>query len=253
MCTVVFIPTTDSTFFASLRDENPLRPEASAPAIRLRNGIKTLSPADALAGGTWVCVNDLGSVFILLNGGFNNHTRQKNYTRSRGLIVHEISAARQPLIFWSQLELNDTEPFTLVVWYLDKLYQLVWDGQEKHQSRLPETECHIWSSSTLYNSGARLYRTGLFNEWAMAGHVISCESILDFFRSYTDATNGFIMNRNEVVKTLSYSFIEITGNKKALMHYLQLPDKLTMTELNFKHHAPVQHQLETVTDRDNEF
>jgi uncharacterized protein with NRDE domain len=87
MCTVVYIPNNNGTsYFASLRDESPLRPKASIPKINDENEIKFLSPVDAYAGGTWIGVNDYNNVIILLNGAFENHKRRSFYRKSTKIL-----------------------------------------------------------------------------------------------------------------------------------------------------------------------
>lgn len=115
MCTVVFIPKGDKFYFASLRDESPLRPKAVVPDIYRGEDTVILSPIDALAGGTWLGVTSLGSVIILLNGGFEKHERKANYRKSRGLIVSELLASNLPVVNWNSMDMNGVEPFTLVV------------------------------------------------------------------------------------------------------------------------------------------
>ena len=98
MCTVVFIPKGDKYFFASLRDESPLRPRAAVPTIYKEGDAVILSPIDAMAGGTWLGVTASGSIIILLNGGFKKHERKTNYRKSRGLIVTELLASNLPVV-----------------------------------------------------------------------------------------------------------------------------------------------------------
>jgi uncharacterized protein with NRDE domain len=43
--------------------------------------------------------------------------------------------------------------------------------------------------------------------------------VLNFFKSYTDNYNGFLMNRGEKIKTLSYSFIEFYPGESARIDY----------------------------------
>ncbi len=70
MCTVAFLPYKNKFYFASLRDESPLRKQALAPTIYKADGIDIVAPLDGLAGGTWVVCNSLGNVIILLNCAF---------------------------------------------------------------------------------------------------------------------------------------------------------------------------------------
>ncbi len=221
MCTVVFIPGNEKHFFASLRDESPLRPPAEAPKIT-GDELKILSPKDLLAGGTWIGVNDFGNVIILLNGGFEKHIRANSYWKSRGLIVSELLTSQVPVVDWNLMNLEKIEPFTLIVWSDENLFQLVWDGLNKHRIRVDQTIPHLWSSSTLYDSEAKLSRDELFQNWITMNPPVSKLTLLRFFNSSSDAINGYIINRAEKVKTLSYTFVELADNNAVVMNYYDI-------------------------------
>lgn len=219
MCTVVFIPKGNNYFFASLRDESPLRPRAAVPTIYNDGNAVILSPTDTKAGGTWLGVTAAGAVIILLNGGFEKHERKTNYRRSRGLIVAELLASNSPVVHWNAMDMHGVEPYTLVVWIEGNLFQLVWDGDNKHGEMLKANLPYIWSSATLYDSHARTYRSELFQQWIGINTPVSSLSLFNFFKSFTESENGFLMNRNEQTKTLSYTFIELQIDDSAEMQY----------------------------------
>ena len=219
MCTVVFIPKGDKYFFASLRDESPLRPRAVVPDIYKEGYAIILSPIDAMAGGTWLGVTASGSVIILLNGGFEKHERKTNYRKSRGLIVAELLASNLPVVNWNLMDMHGVEPYTLVVWNEGNLFQLVWDGENKNGILLKPNQPYIWSSATLYDNQARTCRSELFHQWIGMNTPVSSLSLFNFFKSFTESENGFIMNRNEQTKTLSYTFIELQIDDSAEMQY----------------------------------
>lgn len=224
MCTVVYFPKKHKPSFASLRDESPQRPMAIAPALSKLMDTRYLMPKDALAGGTWLGVNEYKNVIILLNGGFENHQRKASYAKSRGQIVAELLASLLPVVDWQLMDLMDIEPFTLVVWSENNLFELVWDGQEKHRNIMDATVPHIWSSSTLYTQEAKNKRKELFENWMALDVPVSKQSLLNFFNSIVNSENGFIMNRNEIVKTLSYSFIELKSDELAQFDYFDFQD-----------------------------
>jgi hypothetical protein len=233
MCTVVFIPKGDKYFFASLRDENPLRPSAAVPDIYKEGDATILSPIDAMAGGTWLGATASGTVIILLNGGFEKHKRKTNYLRSRGLIVSELLAADLPVVNLNSMDMRGIEPFTLVVWNEGNLFQLVWDGEHKHRILLKPDQPYIWSSATLYDSQARMNRTELFQQWIGMNTPVSSQYLFNFFESFADNENGFLMNRNEQTKTLSYTFIELQPEDSAKMQYHDfLSDTITTRKLD---------------------
>jgi len=224
MCTVLFIPANNRLYFASLRDESPNRPLAFLPEIIKGAESDWLAPLDAQAGGSWVGVNTIGNVLILLNGGFENHQRALKYRKSRGLIIRELLQSAALLPDWEYMLLDNIEPFTIVSWTENALFQLVWDGFQKHCIQLNTANPFILSSSTLYTPEAKKIRQHKFEDWLKGQPSISQSAVFDFLNSYTDLHNGFIMNRNNKIRTLSYSFIELVKQHKAEMYYQELPD-----------------------------
>ena len=219
MCTVVFLPSENGICIASLRDESPKRKNANVPAIIESNNISYLSPTDPVAGGTWIGVNQLGSIIVLLNGGFENHTKKKVYKKSRGVIVSELLAKEMPVKEWTAMDMDGIEPYTLIVFTESKLFELVWDGQHKHQTMQANDQPQMWSSATLYDESAKAMRNQLFENWIAANPPMTKLSLLNFFKSRDDKENGFIMNRKELVKTMSYSFIEMQQDALASFSY----------------------------------
>lgn len=222
MCTVIYIPGNETNYFASLRDESPMRPAAQAPEIYRVNGIHQMSPKDALKGGTWVGVNEFSNVIILLNGAKEKQIQKDNYLKSRGLIVNDLLASELPIVDWSLMNLDGVEPFTLVVWSDESLFELQWDGTQKHRTLIDKAAPQIWSSSTLYSAESRDKRSSLFQNWIAMEPPIDKLAVLKFFKSFSERENGFIMNRNEKVKTLSYSFIELHQSETASLDYFDL-------------------------------
>lgn len=207
MCTVAFMPYKNKFYFASLRDENPKRQQALPPAIYNIDEVEILVPLDGLAGGTWVGTNAFGNIVILLNGAFENHTRANAYRLSRGLIVKTLLQEEWAVNAWQIMDLQNIEPFTLVVWQQQLLFELVWDGQQKHSQQLAITKPHIWSSSTLYNAAAKQQRKTAFQQWWSTQPLISKQSVLSFFQSVVDEQNGFLIHRSPTLKTLSFTFL----------------------------------------------
>ena len=219
MCTLLFIPEKNNCFFASLRDENPQRAVAKLPTLIEENGTRYIAPIDPSGSGTWLGVNHYGNVVVLLNGGFVKHQRQAVYAKSRGLIVTEMLRAKAPMEVWARLCLEGVEPFTVVTWNGAHLLQLTWDGSTKHRISLDHKKSHIWSSATLYTPTAQATRKQLFDTWIANKPHITPQTVLDFFGENEDKQDGFLMNRQEIVKTLSYTFIQITDLRRANLQY----------------------------------
>ncbi len=236
MCTVAFIPYNNKLYFASLRDENPGRERASAPVCWQSPGIRYLAPVDPLGGGTWVGVNEIGTLIILLNGGFENHVKNTAYAKSRGVIVVDMLGSYQPINKWDLMDLENIEPFTLIVRADENLFRLVWDGQQKHKISLSQDTAHIWSSATLYNTLARAQREKLFKEWVEKKNSVSKSSLISFFKTHNDPENGFFINREEKFKTLSYTFVEMIPGNTAEISYCDLSSGIdTTATINFAH------------------
>lgn len=208
MCTVIYLPTNEGAVFSSCRDEDPARAAAIAPQLIKGNAGWMLYPTDAAANGTWVGVHEKGHVVILLNGAFKNHGRNSNYKKSRGGIVIEILDSINPLRSWNLIDLQFIEPFTLVCWYQQQLYEWVWDGNDKHKTKLESGKPFIWSSSTLYDEEVKQFRSSWFNEAIKKNKLNTAEELLHFLKIHNDATNGFVMKRNEKIQTLSISLIQ---------------------------------------------
>lgn len=235
MCTVAFIPYNNKFHFASLRDESPKRQQALLPAIYNINEVEIIAPLDGHAGGTWVGANTFGNIVILLNGAFENHERDNSYRLSRGIIVKELLRKEKPLSVWQKMDLHNIEPFTLVVWQQQKLYELVWDGLQKHSLQLTITKPHIWSSSTLYDTIAKKQRKAAFQQWWATEPPVSKQSMLSFFQSLKDVQNGFLINRSPTMKTLSFTFLTQDAAAVSCYYHDFLNASCSIKQLALKH------------------
>lgn len=215
----------------SNRDEQIIRPSAIAPANYIQNGKNVIYPKDPKAGGTWFAVDAHSTVLVLLNGGFVKHKVAFSYRKSRGLIALDIIYSDSPKDFWTQINLENIEPFTLVLYQEEKLYELVWDGFSKRMTILDETKNHIWSSVTLYSGEIRKKRFDWFINFLKDKSKISPQDMFDFHRNTedNDAENGLVINRQNVLKTLSITQVAIELNKGIMRHYdlIQKEDFLT--------------------------
>ena len=189
MCTVSFIPKSSGDFIlTSNRDESPKRNTLS-PQIYKVKGVDLWFPKDEVAGGTWIGASDKKRLICLLNGGFKPHIPKEKYRLSRGVIVTDILTSESAIEKINSYDFNDIEPFTIIlVDYKNDLdlYELVWDGAEKHLSKKP-LQPTIWSSSLLYSKEIKKQREDWFLEFINASEVISEERILNFHKT---AGNG---------------------------------------------------------------
>ncbi|MEZ7507173.1 NRDE family protein [Flavobacterium sp. Arc2] len=221
MCTVSFVKTDTKIIITSNRDEQLIRPSAIAPKNYTVNGKNVIYPKDPKAGGTWYVVDENGTVLVLLNGAHEKHIAGLSYRKSRGLIVLDIIANRSPRNYWDAINLDNIEPFTIVLFQEEELFQLRWNGAKKEAVQLDLNEKHIWSSSTLYPKEVREKRRSLFQAFLGVSKSLSEVEMYNFHR-YTEEgnqENGLIINRNEELKTLSITQSIIEKNKVTILHH----------------------------------
>jgi len=222
MCTVTFIPTKNGCIITSNRDEKIAREKAIPPQSYSINGQKITFPKDSKAGGTWIAHTE-NKVVVLLNGANKKHVVKSYYRKSRGLIVLEITGTPNSLALWKTIDLTEVEPFTIVLFENDKLFQLQWNEIEKSQQELTILENHIWSSSTLYSKKIRTERAKWFTNFLLKNTNPTAKDILNFHQ-YTASENtefGLQINRNNLLKTVSITQCLVSKNK-IQMSYIDL-------------------------------
>mgnify|MGYP000885508092 CR=1 FL=1 len=231
MCTVTLIPLRNSDFIlTSNRDESPNR-NTFNPNIYSYNDVKLLYPKDEKAGGTWIGASSNKRVLCLLNGAFICHKRKESYKLSRGVVVKDLLVCEDVIKTTANYNFDNIEPFTLIIvdWNSSlEFYELIWDGNEKHFSKLKK-EPQIWSSSTLYTTKMKMERLDWFNTFK-SQNILDAKSILKFHNSTKKENKdyGVIMNR-QVVKTTSITQIE-KKKSSVKMHFYNLNTKTYNSE-----------------------
>lgn len=223
MCTVSFVCSNDKVIITSNRDEKIIRPSAIPPRNYMLNGKNIIYPKDSKAGGTWYVVDENGTVLVLLNGADKKHQVQLHYRKSRGQIVLEMISSTSPKEFWNEINLENIEPFTLVLFQDKQLFQLRWNGVEKSTVNLEIDKNYVWSSSTLYSKEIQEQRASWFYTFLGSNPEMTETKMLHFHR-YTKADNnedGLVINRNNEMKTLSITQSVIEKNK-VMIHHLDL-------------------------------
>lgn len=221
MCTVSFVHSNNKIIITSNRDEQVARPSALAPKNYLINNKKIIFPKDPKAGGTWYAIDENANVVVLLNGADEKHTVLLPYRKSRGLIVLDIIGSICPLTSWTSIDLDNIEPFTLVLLQDKKLYQLRWNGTEKSTLPLELSKNYVWSSSTLYPKEVRDKRSQWFYTFLDTKPDVTETEMFNFHR-YTEeenTENGLVINRNNSMKTLSITQTVIEKNKITMGHH----------------------------------
>ena len=220
MCTVSFVASNGKSIITSNRDEKIIRPSAIEPKNYLINNKNIIFPKDPKAGGTWFAIDESGTTLVLLNGANEKHISKPSYLKSRGLIVLDMISSLSPKDFWQEIDLENIEPFTLVLFQDKKLFQLQWNGIKKESISLDTEKNHIWSSATLYPKDIRENRSNWFYSFLESNPEVSEQEMLHFHR-YTEAENqenGLVINRNDELKTLSITQAVTEINKVAILH-----------------------------------
>lgn len=215
MCTVSFITTPNGVTITSNRDENVKRPKAIAPQIYSIEGKKIIFPMDKKARGTWFSANTDGTIIVLLNGAEEKHISLGNYAKSRGTIVVEMAASTNPIDYWNEISLITIEPFTLVVYFEKKLYQLRWNSILKTTVQFDEKKSYIWSSATLYTKKIREERTQWFFDFLNENETPSPEDILNFHlnKKKENTEYGLQIKRANGMQTVSSTQAIVTNNE----------------------------------------
>ena len=234
MCTVTYLPLGNNNFIlTSNRDETPLRKTIPLETYK-ENGVELTYPKDALAGGTWIGASTKNRLVCLLNGGFKNHTRNRYYKISRGVIVKKILSTDNGVAYINNFDFTDIEPFTLILidYHLQlEAYELVWDGIKKHFKKLAE-EPKIWSSSSLYTEEMKVLRKEWFSDWLAQNDVFQQEKIVDFHQNEN-------LGNTEISLKMKRAFVEtvsITSVKK-------IASNIEMTYLDLRTTKRVQKKL----------
>ena len=219
MCTVTFIPDADKVYITSNRDESPGRQSTGLTSFHSREVPTIHYPLDERSGGSWIALSDTGRAVCLLNGGYEPFVPNPPYRMSRGQLVLAAVKAADTSSFLLKTELTGIAPFTLLIYENSILLQLVWDGEQKHIATLPFDEPRIWSSVTLYPPKIREWRKSLFEKWLSETESIDRESIIAFHQLANDnPENDFVMNRNDVVKTLSITSIRLKKKSGSILY-----------------------------------
>jgi hypothetical protein len=219
MCTVSIIPVNDTIVFTFNRDENIKRqtPEYFVEKITERKTIYFAK--DTLAGGSWFTADEYGNVALLFNGALKNHLKKTDYLKSRGLILLEIIASADPVLFFKNYNLDQIEAFSIILFFDSILYRLLWDGVAKITIILDKNEKHLFSSVTLYDEDTQQQR----KEWLahfVQNSVLTPDTIFQFHLTshINDKENGLLIQRENGIHTLSISQMVISDSTIDIVH-----------------------------------
>jgi hypothetical protein len=241
MCTVTFIPSGNSFFFTSNRDEHADRAIAAFPEQHVVGGNRLLFPTDPQGKGSWIAVHESGNTAVLLNGASKAHIHEPPYRKSRGLILIEIISNISPIKEFEDLDFYRIEPFTIILLEDKKLYSCKWDGSSKQVESLSIYEPKIWSSVTLYDPEIIIKREKWFTSWIKENPHPSAAGIIRFHLHGGDGdpANDIHMNREGRIFTNSISCVRYSG-KSAAFRYMDLRSGITADSfLTFQKMIPV--------------
>ena len=226
MCTVSFIPSNDKFFITTNRDEKLSRKIAISPGMFDYNGLKLFFPKDTDAGGTWIVMKENGDAAVLLNGAFICHTAEPPYRLSRGIILLDIFSKEKPSVTFTKINLQDIEPFTLILLENNCLYEFRWDGTERFCKQLNINKSYIWSSATLYDGFVIKKREQWFASFLNDHPTPTQQDILDFhrFTGDGDKQNDLLMTRDGMYTTVSITSILLTKDRGCI-EYLDISGK----------------------------
>lgn len=149
MCSFSWREIDQSLCLAFNRDEANTRAKAVPPKAFEQAGIKYLMPIDPDAGGSWICVNEAGFAFALLNNYQGQLKPQHLPVQSRGSIIKAMALCDSFAMVeqcLNKLELTQFQPFTLVL--LSMKHKRLWqyDGVA-HQLQVQPLPMHYFSSA----------------------------------------------------------------------------------------------------------
>jgi hypothetical protein len=152
-------------------------------------------------------------------------------------LIDEVSPAEA----FGLIDLGSIEPFTAVVWDHGRLYECIWDGEEKHFTEKDNGQPHIWSSVTLYEEPIRSRRRQWFDQWLDGNPGPSLDNILEFhqFSGDGDAYNSLLMNRDGYVFTVSITGMQLAPASGEMVYLDVKNSRRSFIELRFKQSTAV--------------
>ena len=219
MCLVSYVSLGDEAYCISSNRDEFLDRATSSIEYSLINGHKVYFPID-IKGGSWIFTSDNRRSICLLNGALTNHKRILPYRMSRGLIMKAFFQYEDSPKFLHAIDLDNIEPFTMIIREPARLLEFRWNGSLKQIKRLDTTQHYVWSSCTLYEPEMINTRNSWFHELIKQERDLTPEIVKSIHQSGGEGNSdfGFLMNRGDVVKTISLSQIIITADRHELLH-----------------------------------
>jgi Transport and Golgi organisation 2 len=236
MCTVTYFPTEKGYILTHNRDEKPSRSPQSLTVVK--DGSRScIYPQDQQAQGSWILIHSKGMSACLLNGAFENHEKNQPYRMSRGKILLSLAQSKHTDIWLNTYDLDQIEPFTMIICQDAELIELVWDGNKKYIHNLGTEIPTIWSSSTLYTPDIKLQRKQIFYQWLdNIKEYDPAAWMLRFHEvgSIGDINNNILMYRDHGPRTVSTTQVIFNQDMYSFKYYDRLKDSISVTRLKTK-------------------
>lgn len=137
MCSIIIVRKKEFFLLATNRDELLDRP-SEGPKIRKGKRFKNFSPKDALKGGTWLGINEVG-LFVGITNRFVPQINKR--LKSRGELTRMALDGQTPtevISMFQAVDPTEYNPFHLVLANKQEAFVLWSDGLKFHQEKLGE-------------------------------------------------------------------------------------------------------------------
>ena len=190
------------------RDELRTRDEGK-PYTGIREQTAAVYPVDALAGGTWIGLNDQGVCMALLN---RYQSPSIADARSRGKIITETihkGGMQACLNYLKTLPLVQFNPFDLLIVNLEQVWHLSWDRQRPVWRQLRVNQPIMLTSSSERLPEVSAYRQHLFSDWLKQEEDLDQIEAFHRYQALGREADAVYMSRQAVH---SKSLVQIRAN-----------------------------------------
>jgi len=216
MCTVTYFPTENGSIITASRDEAPSRNADGLVPYSSNSNQSFLIAKEPLHGGTNLAIGS-ECTSILLNGAFTAHKRKLTYQKSRGILLLEtLDLPALDALFETDVE--GVEPFTLLR-FGKRIEEVRWDGLKIHHTVRHENEPFIVASAKLYTPEV-LEKRQLWFEKILSETSVKSGNLMKFHLQGGDGDkrNDMVMNRDNLVRTVSVTQINQWPDQKSIEH-----------------------------------
>jgi len=134
---------------------------------------------------------------------------------------------------WEEMNLQKIEPFTVIAFSNETLFQLRWNGIEKESIELNADEPHIWSSATLYSEDIMAERKTWFEAFLKDNESSIDGNKMLFFHTETqkeNTENGLQIKRINNILTKNITQCVLRKNDFKITHLDLLTGEKTILE-----------------------